>query len=348
MFAALQNSLRELLALPGETLSLKHLLRASAGGGPACEPSQGLDADTLESELRRLAAAEPRIVGSREAGFRYQPGPWRFCPEIFQAALETNWWGRRVHYLHSVTSTMDTVRELIEAGFPKGGLVVAEHQSGGRGRRGNEWQSAEARDILCSFLLPAPAFESDPGPGVVSMTVALAVAETLNEAWNVPAAVVWPNDIYVNGAKLAGVLVEGPVGDSWIVGLGLNVHSGPPDWPDDGGPETLARERTSLSHHGDEAWDRSLILARLGLGIERLWDHLTQYGPSVLKPIWNARSALIGQQVELNVAGAPVVGKVLGMDETAGLVLETEDGRHTLDLRQASALRVMDAPGNGG
>lgn len=326
MFAAIQRLLRELL--PHE----------SAVGIDRLHEVSGLDEATIESELERLALTEPRVTGSSTLGYRYVPGEWRFSPEIFHAALNTRWWGRRACGHDSLPSTMEAVREQANASVPEGTLVVAEHQTSGRGRRGNTWMDAGGQDILCSFLLRSRDQERIPAGGVAIMT-ALAVAETLNKTHTIPAKVVWPNDLYVGHKKIGGVLVEGPVdGDGWVVGLGLNVNSGPRDWLAATSSDPLHRPRTSLKTLKDGPWDRSVLLAQLGLDLETLWEAMRSEPQAALQAAWNRHSALIGQRIGLDFAGERLEGTVLGMDEQARLRIQTHDGVHSLDLNRASRL----------
>ncbi len=173
---------------------------------------------------------------------------------------------------------------------------------------------------------------------------ALAIAETLNDEHAIPAKVIWPNDIYVLDKKLGGVLVEGPTdGDGWVVGFGLNVNSGPQTWRSTTSSDSLYRPRTSLKALRDGPWDRSLLLAQLGLGLETLWEAMRTEPHAALQAAWNKHSALIGQRVGLDVAGERLEGTVLGMDEQARLRIQTDDGVHSLDLNRASRLeRLQD------
>jgi BirA family biotin operon repressor/biotin-[acetyl-CoA-carboxylase] ligase len=146
-----------------------------------------------------------------------------------------------VHLYASVGSTMDAAHALGDAGAPAGTLVLADAQTAGRGRQGSAWQSAPARGIWLS-LLERPAGAA--GLEVLSLRVGLAAARALDPFAGTPVQVKWPNDLFVGGGKVAGVLVEarwrGRRADWVAIGLGVNVRP-PRDLPSAAG----LREGTS-------------------------------------------------------------------------------------------------------
>lgn len=129
--------------------------------------------------------------------------------------------GGTIEHHEEIGSTNDRVRELIGAGHGHGAVVLAEHQSTGRGRRGATWCGTPGRDLLMSVLLRPP-----PGatPTRITLLAALALAEAVNEATGLAARVKWPNDLWLDGRKLAGVLCES-CDDAVVLGMGCNVNS---------------------------------------------------------------------------------------------------------------------------
>jgi BirA family biotin operon repressor/biotin-[acetyl-CoA-carboxylase] ligase len=125
----------------------------------------------------------------------------------------------------SVGSTMDAAHSLGGAGAPAGTLIVAEEQTAGRGRQGSAWRSAPARGVWLT-LLERPADAT--GLEVLSLRVGLAAARALDAFAAAPVELKWPNDLFVGGGKVAGVLVEarwrGPRPDWVAIGLGVNVQ----------------------------------------------------------------------------------------------------------------------------
>jgi len=128
-------------------------------------------------------------------------------------------------------STNARARELVEAGAPHGTIVTASEQTAGRGRQGRTWTAPPGKALLYSAILRP----LDERHLLLPLTVPLAVceaAEQLNPG--VKCQVKWPNDIWVNGRKLAGVLIEAKPQDGWaVIGIGLNLSIAPAEFPPD-------------------------------------------------------------------------------------------------------------------
>lgn len=136
-------------------------------------------------------------------------------------------WGREsVHLYGAVDSTNDLAKELVEEGAPEGTVVLAREQRAGRGRSGRSWFSPEGGLYLSLVLYP----EQIESPGALPVLAGLGVAERLDRAFpGLSPALKWPNDLYVEGRKLAGILCETSWADErpayLVVGLGLNVRA---------------------------------------------------------------------------------------------------------------------------
>ena len=139
-------------------------------------------------------------------------------------ALGERWNTPRFEARDRVTSTLDVIHELAEGGAPAGTLVLAEEQVSGRGRRGSTWHSPPGAGIWLSYLI-RPTFAVQTG--VLSLRLGMAVVDTLH-ALGVGAMVKWPNDVVIEGRKVAGVLSEARWLGSrldWVaVGIGINVR----------------------------------------------------------------------------------------------------------------------------
>jgi BirA family biotin operon repressor/biotin-[acetyl-CoA-carboxylase] ligase len=132
----------------------------------------------------------------------------------------------RVELLESTTSTLDVAHRIAAQGAPAGTLVIADEQTAGRGRGGKSWQSSPGAGLWLT-LIERPADSS--GLGVLSLRVGLAAAEALDRFAPEPIRLKWPNDLYVDRGKLAGILVEARWRDKaveWVaIGLGVNVKA---------------------------------------------------------------------------------------------------------------------------
>jgi BirA family transcriptional regulator, biotin operon repressor / biotin---[acetyl-CoA-carboxylase] ligase len=206
----------------------------------------------------------------------------------------------RVH-LRRTGSTNERARELALGGAPHGTLVTADQQTSGRGRQGRTWSAAPSEALLMSLVLR----ELDP---MLPLSAAVAICEALP----VDCAIKWPNDVWVDGRKLAGILVEGRPQEGWaVLGIGLNVST--TDFP----PE-LAGTATSLHLAGDQT-EIEAVLNRLLAALDR-W--LTAPGERVLAE-WSRRDALRGEPVRWTGGE----GTAAGIDSDGGLLVDTATGR---------------------
>ena len=140
--------------------------------------------------------------------------------------------GREIVVLEDTTSTNDSVLERTSTTTPEGLVVFAERQTAGRGRRNNSWESAPGKGLWFSILL-RPKIEIASSPQLAEWA-ARTVAETISKEFSLPATMKLPNDVYVAGKKIAGVLVEMRARKSAahiaIVGIGVNVNHQPEDF----------------------------------------------------------------------------------------------------------------------
>jgi BirA family biotin operon repressor/biotin-[acetyl-CoA-carboxylase] ligase len=208
------------------------------------------------------------------------------------------------HVHHRVVdSTNERAKELAAAGAPHGTLVTADEQTAGRGRQGRSWLAEAGAAVLMSVVLRPP-------PEALPLAAAVAVAEAVP----VEAAIKWPNDVLVEGRKLAGILVEGRPQEGWaVLGIGLNVSA-----PAGGFPEELREIAASLNG----ALSRHEVLAAL---LERLEARLASPLPEVLAE-WRRRDALLGQRVGWDGGH----GVAAGIDADGSLLVDTDAGRVAL------------------
>jgi BirA family biotin operon repressor/biotin-[acetyl-CoA-carboxylase] ligase len=152
--------------------------------------------------------------------------------------------GREIVVLDETTSTNDVVLQMAKGGAPEGLVVFAEHQTAGRGRRGNVWESSPGKGLLCSILL-RPNVAVEDSAQLVDWAVK-GIAWTVESACLCKATIKPPNDIYIDGRKVGGVLVEmraqPGAAHLAVVGIGVNVNQ-------------------ALSHFPEELRERAISLA---------------------------------------------------------------------------------------
>jgi BirA family transcriptional regulator, biotin operon repressor / biotin---[acetyl-CoA-carboxylase] ligase len=220
----------------------------------------------------------------------------------------------RVH--HRLTdSTNERAKALAEAGAVHGTLVTAEEQEAGRGRQGRVWSAPPGSSVLMSLVLR----DLDERHELLPLAAAVAVCEAVP----VDAAIKWPNDVWVERRKLAGILVEGRPQEGWaVLGIGLNVTT-------EAFPAELGDTATSL-HLAGAAANPADVLDRL---VSSLSEWLSARHDRVLAA-WRSRDALKGERVRWSGGE----GTAAGIDDLGALRVETGDGLVTLDAGEVHLL----------
>jgi len=230
----------------------------------------------------------------------------------------------RVH--HRLTdSTNERAKELAEAGALHGTLVTADEQEAGRGRQGRVWTAPPGSAVLMSLILR----DLDERHALLPLAAAVAVCEACEAAGGSGGlesrfSVKWPNDVWLDGRKLAGILIEGRPQAGWaVLGIGLNVTT-------ESFPPELAETATSLRLSG-YGTTPAAMLGSLLASLERWIDA----PPESVLAAWRSRDALTGQRVRWS-GGEGIAD---GIDDSGALVVQTRNGPVTLDAGEIHLLR---------
>jgi BirA family biotin operon repressor/biotin-[acetyl-CoA-carboxylase] ligase len=234
--------------------------------------------------------------------------------------------GFELDYREATGSTNDDAREAAAGGAAEGLVIVAGRQDAGRGRRGAAWVCPPGEGLAFSVLL-RPRENKALWPRL-SLAAGLAVAEALGRL-GVIAEVKWPNDVWVAGKKIAGILVEAG-DDHVVVGVGINV--GVREFP-----PALAESATSLALERGDPPELPMVLLPV---LERLqvWQAKIGTGFDELLRAFRVRCALTGKAVRLLAADGMLSGTVAGIGDGGELLLQTDTGLRK--LVQADEVRV--------
>jgi BirA family transcriptional regulator, biotin operon repressor / biotin---[acetyl-CoA-carboxylase] ligase len=223
-------------------------------------------------------------------------------------------WDVRRHA--DLDSTNREAADLARAGAPEGVVVVADHQTAGRGRLGRTWEAPPGSSLLMTVLL-RPALEA-ARLHLVTMAVALAASDACAEVAGFAPELKWPNDLVVQDRKLAGILAEtGFEGSAprWVVvGIGVNVN-----WPEEL-PPTLSGIAVAANHLAGHTVDRERLLARLLVQLTRRYSSLDSVAAD-----YRSRCATIGRDVRVELPGETLRGRGVDVDDAGRLVVDTGD-----------------------
>jgi BirA family biotin operon repressor/biotin-[acetyl-CoA-carboxylase] ligase len=240
--------------------------------------------------------------------------------DVLARGLGTRVLARRVVYHKRVGSTNDIAKQLADAGEPEGTLVIADEQSGGRGRVGRTWIAPARSSILMSLIL-RPALAPHQ-LARVTMAIALGACEGIRAATGLDAQIKWPNDILLNGKKCAGILAEGEIVGNQVeyvvVGLGVNVNFSaalvagiPPD-------------ATTIADQLGKPFPRAPLTQFVLAKIEHYYLQL-RAGEN-LRAEWTARLVTLHQRVRVHTPWGVEGGLAVDVDDDGALLLRRADG----------------------
>ncbi|MEI9941276.1 MAG: biotin--[acetyl-CoA-carboxylase] ligase [Pseudomonadota bacterium] len=225
--------------------------------------------------------------------------------------------GRPLMYQPVTGSTNDDALLAARSGAPHGSLFVADEQTAGRGRRGNTWLAAPGESLLFSLLL-RPRLDLAQ-TSALTLAIGLALRDAIAPQLTDTAQIKWPNDLYVNDRKLAGVLVESQLqGDrlqAVVVGVGLNVATR--DFPAE-----IAARATSLALLGAPRLERETLLQQLLNAMAARLEAYERTGVAGILVELNAADALRDKRVRVDAQ----VGTGRGLDDQGRLLLEDDSG----------------------
>ncbi len=307
------------------------LLRTSRSGflsGEELARKCGISRTMVWKHIKSLEHEGFGIQAVPSQGYRIMSEPDILRKSDIEQGLKTRFIGREIHLFPEVASTNTLAMELATNASPEGAVVIAETQTSGKGRLGRKWLSPKG-NLYCSVILrpDIPIYKSP----LITLMGAVAVASAISATCEVQAAIKWPNDIYVAGKKVSGLLTEMSAEQDRIkhivLGIGLDVNMGL-----DALPAEVRATTTTLAAEIGKRVDRTILLRRLFIELEHWYQVFLRNDAEVLGA-WNALNMTIGSRVAVSGLGETFEGQAQGIDSDGRLIVSLDDR----SLRQVAA-----------
>lgn len=258
-------------------------------------------------------------------GYRLISSPDIIDPHEIKARLVSARIGTRLDYIKATSSTNADAFRVAEVGATEGTVVLADFQTGGKGRRGRVWSSPAGVNIYCSVVL-RPTIMPHEAPQLTFLS-AVAVARAIEQTTRLAPEIKWPNDLLISGKKVAGLLNEMSAetdGINFVIlGIGVNLNMTTEQFPDE-----LRHPATSLFLESGQQVDRSRFTAIMLNELDQLYAEFLEHGFGSVREEWQRRCNASGRQVLVSDSGTECTGgHFIGIDSDGALLLRSDDDK---------------------
>ncbi len=289
--------------------------------GEEISKSLGLSRAAVWKTAKKLQSLGYKIRSKPKLGYRLESRSRLLLPWEITDGLQTETIGRKIYYFDKINSTQNFALDLASKPHENGSLVIAERQTRGRGRQNRRWVSPSG-GIWLSILLK-PNFEISQAslfPMVTSLSLSLAIEKMLS----LEPKLRWPNDVTLDGKKVAGILVDGSIEsnkiDYLVIGVGINFKVSPKEISN----KITGRSYgvTSLVGKDSEA-NPVQFLQQFLLELEGMYYKMISGSISGIRHEWEKRSSTIGKNVKILTPGGRVVGRAVGISDDGSLLVRS-------------------------
>ena len=286
-----------------------------------------LSRTSVWKHIQKLRALGYEITSHPKEGYTLTALPDLLIPEEIVPHLETSWLARDYHHYRQIGSTNDEALLLAVQGAEHGTVVVAEEQTQGRGRLQRSWLSPAGCGIYLSVILrnPLPVQEAPQA----AMVAALGLVKVFRESYGLQASIKWPNDVLIEGKKVAGILADMQSDQDYtrfmVIGIGINANHAKHDLA---GP--FRYPATSLAMELGVPVQRRDLLLNLLQRLEREYEHFLKTGFGAMLPEFERASAILGRQLQIQSGKEELSGMALGFTPEGALRLLKGDGKEEI------------------
>ena len=307
------------------------LLRSSRSGhvsGAELASVMGVSRTAVWKHIKTLEREGYAIEAVPSKGYRLTASPDIIAAGDVKQGLGTKTIGSEILHYAEVASTNTLAMDLAQKGAVDGTVVIAETQTGGKGRLGRSWTSPTGNLYVSVVLRPAVPISKAP---LITLMGAVAVASGLRRHCGVPVGIKWPNDILLSGKKVSGLLTEMSAEPDRIrhivLGIGVNVNMDSKALQPD-----VRRISTTLAAATGKRVDRTALLRTLLAELD-LWYHRFLHDDGSVLAAWKELNVTLGHRVAVEGGSGKLEGSAQGVDAEGRLILKLDDGT----LRQVAA-----------
>ncbi|MGE1062752.1 biotin--[acetyl-CoA-carboxylase] ligase [Megasphaera paucivorans] len=286
----------------------------------------GISRTAVWKHIRVLKSRGYVIESYTKRGYCLMEAPELLLPELVGEGLQTKVFGKKIHYKEKVDSTNNVAKKLAEEGAEEGTIVLAEEQSGGRGRLERSFLSPFAQGVWFSLILRPTFLPMEVSK--MTLLAAVALTKALHKMGLVECGIKWPNDILVKDRKVVGILTELNASmeriNYLVMGIGINTSLTKKELPKD-----LRKTVTSFTIENVPV-HRQALLQEVLLQLERYYEIAETEGFKPILAEWKVLSMMMGKEVEVSEPGRSFTGKAVDLDDSGNLIVETEAGRETV------------------
>ena len=309
------------IAMKAELLKILREAGEYISGQQLCEHF-GVSRTAVWKVIHQLKEEGYEIEAVKNRGYHIRETPDVMTPEELKSRLQTRWMGQKCVHLDCIDSTNTYAKRLAEEGAPEGTLVVAEEQTGGKGRRGRIWTTSKGANIMMTLLLRPKVRPEHVSR--LTLLMAMAVSRGICKITGLQAGIKWPNDVVVQGKKVCGILTELSMEVDYInyvvIGTGINVNQ-------ESFPEELQSTACSLRQELGQKIVRAELTAAVLEELELLYDiFLKTEDLSLLYQSYNELCVNRGHEIRVLEPENEYTGTTDGINEKGELVVQKTDG----------------------
>jgi BirA family biotin operon repressor/biotin-[acetyl-CoA-carboxylase] ligase len=248
---------------------------------------------------------------------------------LYKIPAKTLFIGKNLVFVPECHSTNSLASELTlsNPAALDGSVVITEHQTAGRGQRGNTWEAAAGENLTFSVILK-PTWLAIKDQFYLNIFTSLAIHDMLSDKLNATLSIKWPNDILVEGKKLCGILIENQIQGGQvsrtIIGIGLNVNQS----------EFSAAGATSMKRNSGKVYDRQEVLEQLLAHLERRYLQLRSRHEAMLLEEYLRQLYWRNERHVFQSNGLRFEGTISEIDEIGRLIIETGEERRVFDVKE--------------